>query len=91
MSVPHPWPAGFGISAVLLALGATSGLAPMSAGCCGPAGASALFYALAQDLTGLNGLWPVVSLAAAASVVAHGVTGTHLSALLGARPGRQAA
>lgn len=62
------------------------------AGWFGPVGAAALFYALeAQDLTGLNDLWPVVSLAAAASVVAHGVTGTHLSAFLGNRPGCQAA
>jgi len=62
------------------------------AGWFGPVGAAALFYALeTQDQTGLTLLWPVVSLAAAASVVAHGLTGTHLSALLGARLGRQAA
>jgi len=58
----------------------------------GPIGAAALFYALeAQTLTGLNELWPIVSLAAAASVVAHGLTGTHLSALLGTRLARPAA
>ena len=51
----------------------------------GPIGAAALFYALeAKDHTGLTILWPVVSLVAAASVVAHGLTGTHLSVLLGA-------
>jgi NhaP-type Na+/H+ or K+/H+ antiporter len=62
------------------------------AGWFGPVGAAALFYALdAQDRTGLTILWPVVSLAAAASILAHGLTGTHLSALLGARLGRQAA
>ena len=62
------------------------------AGWFGPVGAAALFYALeAQDLTGRDDLWPIVSLAAMASVVAHGLTGTHLSALLGTRPGRQVA
>ncbi len=54
------------------------------AGWFGPIGAAALFYALdAQNLTGLTNLWPIVSLAAAGSVLAHGITGTHLSALLG--------
>ena len=54
------------------------------AGWFGPVGAAALFYACdAQDMTGIGTLWPVVSLAAAASVVAHGVTGTHLSLFLG--------
>jgi NhaP-type Na+/H+ or K+/H+ antiporter len=52
----------------------------------GPVGAAALFYATAaQQQTGIAALWPAVSLAAAASVVAHGITGTHLSALLGRR------
>lgn len=63
--------------------------ANLFAGWFGPVGAAAMFYALeAQDMTGVDVLWPVVSLAAAASVVAHGVTGTHLSALLGTRLGR---
>ncbi len=54
------------------------------AGRFGPIGAAALFYACdAQDVTGIGALWPVVSLAAAASVVAHGITGTHLSVFLG--------
>ncbi|MDA8250674.1 MAG: cation:proton antiporter [Rhodospirillales bacterium] len=54
------------------------------AGWFGPIGAAAMFYACqAQDMTGDANLWPVVSLAAAASVVAHGVTGTHLSLRLG--------
>ena len=54
------------------------------AGWFGPVGAAALYYACeAQDMTGICILWPVVSLAAAASVVAHGVTGTHLSLWLG--------
>jgi NhaP-type Na+/H+ or K+/H+ antiporter len=58
----------------------------------GPVGAAALFYALqAQTETGLKMLWPVVSLAAAASVVAHGVTATQLSTLLGVRLGRRSA
>jgi NhaP-type Na+/H+ or K+/H+ antiporter len=52
----------------------------------GPVGAAAMFYALqAQDMTGLGMLWPIVSLAAFASVLAHGVTGTSLTAVLGAR------
>jgi NhaP-type Na+/H+ or K+/H+ antiporter len=56
------------------------------AGWFGPVGAAAIFYVLeAKDMTGLDVLWPIVSLAAFASVVAHGVTGTHLSALLGLR------
>ncbi len=59
------------------------------AGWFGPVGAAALCYALkAQDLTGRDDLWPIVSLAAMASVVAHGLTGTHLSTLLGTRPAR---
>lgn len=54
------------------------------AGWFGPVGAAALFYACdAQARTGVAAIWPAVSLAAAASVLAHGVTGTHLSALLG--------
>jgi NhaP-type Na+/H+ or K+/H+ antiporter len=56
------------------------------AGWFGPVGAAAIFYALeAKDMTGLAELWPIVSLAVSASVVAHGVTGTHFSALLGVR------
>jgi sodium/hydrogen antiporter len=52
----------------------------------GPVGAAAMFYALqAQDMTGLGILWPIVSLAACASVLAHGVTGTSFTAVLGAR------
>jgi NhaP-type Na+/H+ or K+/H+ antiporter len=54
------------------------------AGWFGPVGAAALFYACdAQDVTGIAALWPVVSLAAAASVVAHGITATQLSVFLG--------
>jgi NhaP-type Na+/H+ or K+/H+ antiporter len=60
------------------------------AGWFGPIGAAAMFYALeAQDQTGLNMLWPIVSLVAAASVVTHGLTGTHFSAMLGHRLGRR--
>jgi NhaP-type Na+/H+ or K+/H+ antiporter len=56
----------------------------------GPIGAAAMFYALeAQQMTGLKVLWPVVSLAACASVLAHGVSGTHLSAMLGDRLDRR--
>lgn len=62
------------------------------AGWFGPVGAAAMFYALeAQDMTGLDMLWPIVSLVAFASVVAHGITGTHLSALLGHRIGQRRA
>ena len=54
------------------------------AGWFGPVGTAAIFYAcMAQDMTGNQDLWPIVSLAAAASIVAHGVTGTHLSIWLG--------
>ncbi len=56
------------------------------AGWFGPIGAAALFYACdAQDRTGIRSLWPVVSLAVAASVLAHGITATHFSLLLGLR------
>lgn len=56
----------------------------------GPVGAAAMFYALeTQGMTGLDMLWPIVSLAVAASVVVHGMTGTHLSALLGRRFARR--
>ncbi len=61
------------------------------AGWFGPIGAAALFYAcIAEDMTGIKAVWPIVSLAAAGSVVAHGITGTHLSALLGRVRQRQA-
>jgi NhaP-type Na+/H+ or K+/H+ antiporter len=62
------------------------------AGWFGPIGAAALFYSCeAQDMTGLTMLWPIVSLAAAASVVAHGITGTHATAFLGRQRDRMAA
>ena len=62
------------------------------AGWFGPVGAAALFYACeAQDLTGVADLWPIVSLAAAASVVAHGITGTHLSLFIGRAQARREA
>ena len=61
------------------------------AGWFGPVGAAAMFYALdAQDATGLTMLWPIVSLAVAASVVAHGVTGTGFSEWLGRVVGARA-
>lgn len=54
------------------------------AGWFGPIGAAALFYVCeAQDMTGDATLWPVVSLAAAASVVVHGITGTPVSRMVG--------
>ena len=76
------------LPAWLLLGGLMSWTRPLShrlfAGWFGPIGAAALFYACdAQEVTGIGALWPVVSLAAAASVVAHGITGTHLSAFLG--------
>ena len=56
------------------------------AGWFGPIGAAALFYAmLIQDETGSAQLWPQISLAIGASVVAHGVTATPLTRLFGAR------
>ena len=50
------------------------------AGWFGPIGAAALFYAmLIQDETGLVAVWPAVSMAVGASVLAHGITGTPLT------------
>ena len=60
------------------------------AGWFGPVGAAALFYAVeVQDRTGLAAVWPAVSLAVGASVLAHGVTGTPLTWAFGRweRPG----
>lgn len=54
------------------------------AGWFGPIGAAALFYAmLIGDETGSNGLWPVISLAIGASVLAHGVTATSMTRWFG--------
>ncbi len=54
------------------------------AGWFGPIGAAALFYAmLIQDETGSAALWPAISLAIGASVLAHGVTGTPFTRLFG--------
>lgn len=54
------------------------------AGWFGPIGAGALFYALEiQDRTGNEEIWPVVSVAIAASVLLHGITGTPFTWLLG--------
>jgi NhaP-type Na+/H+ or K+/H+ antiporter len=50
------------------------------AGWFGPIGAAALFYAMEiQDRTGLAPIWPAISLAVGASVLAHGITGTPLT------------
>ena len=60
------------------------------AGWFGPIGAAALFYAmLIQDETGSAQLWPFISLAIGASVLAHGVSATPMTRLFGA--GRRAA
>ena len=54
------------------------------AGWFGPIGAAALFYAmLIQDETGSAQLWPYISLAIGASVLAHGVSATPLTRLFG--------
>ncbi len=54
------------------------------AGWFGPVGAAALFYAmLIQGRTGLVEVWPTISLAVGASVLAHGVTGTPLTWVFG--------
>ena len=54
------------------------------AGWFGPIGAAALFYAmLIQDKTGLTAIWPAVSLAVTASVIAHGATSTPLTWIFG--------
>jgi len=50
----------------------------------GPIGAGALFYAMDILLrTGLEVVWPAVSLAVGASVLAHGVTGTAMTRRFG--------
>ncbi len=55
------------------------------AGWFGPIGAAALFYAmLIQDETGSAQLWPLISLAIGASVLAHGVTATPMTRMFGA-------
>ena len=54
------------------------------AGWFGPIGAAALFYAMMiQDETGSAALWPPISLAIGASVLAHGVSSTPLTRLFG--------
>jgi len=60
------------------------------AGWFGPIGAAALFYAMMiQDETGSASLWPPISLAIGASVVAHGITSTPLTRRFGrGRPGK---
>ena len=56
------------------------------AGWFGPIGAAALFYAmLIQDETGSAQLWPLISLAIGASVLAHGISATPITRLFGAR------
>ena len=56
------------------------------AGWFGPIGAAALFYAmLIQDETGSAQLWPFISLAIGASVLAHGVSATPITRMFGAR------
>ena len=56
------------------------------AGWFGPIGAAALFYGmLIQDKTGSAQLWPFISLAIGASVLAHGVTATPMTRTFGAR------
>lgn len=63
------------------------GLSALFAGWFGPIGAAALFYAmLIQDEIGSAGLWPFISLAIGASVLAHGITGTPLTRLFGGKP-----
>jgi NhaP-type Na+/H+ or K+/H+ antiporter len=61
------------------------------AGWFGPIGAAALFYAmLIQDETGSAALWPFISLAIGASVMAHGITGTPLARVFGGTPPTEA-
>ena len=56
------------------------------AGCFGPIGAAALFYAMhIQQQTGSAALWPAISLAVGASVLAHGASSTPLTHILGRR------
>jgi NhaP-type Na+/H+ or K+/H+ antiporter len=56
------------------------------AGWFGPIGAAALFYAmLIEDQTGSPRLWPSISLAIGASVLAHGISATPITRLFGAK------
>ena len=56
------------------------------AGWFGPIGAAALFYAmLIHDETGSSQLWPFISLAIGVSVLAHGISSTPLTHIMGAR------
>lgn len=56
------------------------------AGWFGPIGAAALFYAMMiKDETGSAALWPFISLAIGASVLAHGISATPMTTLFGAR------
>ena len=62
------------------------------AGWFGPIGAAALFYAtLIQDETGSTELWPFITLAIAASVLTHGITGTPLTRWFGGTAPREQA
>jgi len=57
------------------------------AGWFGPIGAAALFYAmLIQDETGSAALWPVISLAIGASVLAYGISSTPFTRQFGGTP-----
>lgn len=50
----------------------------------GPVRIASIYYALlVQDRTGLGEIWPIASLVVAASILAHGVTATPLTALAG--------
>jgi NhaP-type Na+/H+ or K+/H+ antiporter len=56
------------------------------AGWFGPVGAAALFYAMMiQDETGSSQLWPMISLAIGASVLAHGISATPVARMFAAR------
>ena len=56
------------------------------AGWFGPIGVAAAYCAMmAHDRTGLEWLWPIISLAIAASVVVHGITATPFARHLGDR------
>ena len=86
-------PAWFVLGA-LDAVDAPRSAAPHSPDGSDRSGAAALFYAMMiQDETGSSALWPAISLAIGASVLAHGVTSTPLTRLFGrgrpARPGRR--
>ncbi|WP_269851882.1 hypothetical protein [Methanosarcina horonobensis] len=57
----------------------------------GPIGVAAFYYArFSMRQTGIEGLWPVVSLVISMSVVLHGITATYFTKLYGKHSSKKA-